>query len=102
MGLYRGCIGVVLGLSWGYICKLQFLNYVHIVWYYALMCFEDVKVFIDPLPFEKDTQELSQFLSAFGEVEEVAWLGLVEGLSEASVGCITDSGCGTVGTYYKV
>ena len=48
------------------------------------MRFEDVKVFIDPLPFEKDTQELSQFLAAFGEVEEAAWLGLVGGLSKAS------------------
>ena len=32
------------------------------------------KVFIDPLPFEKGTEELGQFLAAFGEVEEVPWL----------------------------
>ncbi|CAE7935429.1 unnamed protein product [Symbiodinium sp. KB8] len=30
----------------------------------------DKEVFIDPLPFEKGTEELGQFLAAFGEVEE--------------------------------
>ncbi|CAE7728325.1 unnamed protein product [Symbiodinium microadriaticum] len=34
----------------------------------------DKEVFIDPLPFEKGTEELGQFLAAFGEVEEVPWL----------------------------
>ncbi|CAE7248096.1 unnamed protein product [Symbiodinium sp. CCMP2592] len=31
----------------------------------------DKEVFVDPLPFEKGTEELGQFLAAFGEVEEV-------------------------------
>ncbi|CAE7471652.1 pabpc1-a [Symbiodinium natans] len=36
----------------------------------------DKEVFIDPLPFEKGTDELAQFLEAFGEVEEVFQLSL--------------------------
>lgn len=35
----------------------------------------DREVFIDPLPADYGSDELQEFLAAFGEVEEVAWWG---------------------------